>query len=540
MAIEEDSEFKLGERQLLHMKVSAQILEHLSKGIYSNPARAVKELISNAFDADATHVTIRAKPELDIFSIIDNGIGMNHIDFKDKFLFISRSSKRDKGIYTDICKRPIIGKIGIGFVAVSQICNKMSVISSKREEAFKFEAEIDFGKFRQIEAKKKDIYELSEVLLINQKEEAAAHYTIVILKELEPGFKRFLEEKIETPEFEGKSFEQIINLIEKKAEKYESGFDLSKHTSRYWQMLFEIANTVPVEYLDNGPINSARIKADSEDLRQKSRVITEIKEDAKSLNFNVDFDGIILRKPIRLPTTTDISNMGPDFSIFPFEETLEINGSKLKFKGYIYNQKRSIYPPQFRGLLIRIKNTAIGGPDPGFLEYLRGDKLFFNWTFGEVYVEEGLEDAMNINRSSFTLSHSHYQALRDYMHNLLQQEVFEECRDRYVERIKERRKTQRRKKKKSVEKQLHEVFGKPFELKWIDTPSEVPLAIDVEKGLLSLYPSHRVFKSVSRRDKSLFENLLILLFISYAKSEGNSRKMLSLFLDDLSNIAKWG
>jgi len=83
MAIEEDSELKLGERQLLQMRVNAQILEHLSKGIYSNPARAVKELVSNAFDADATHVTIRAKPELDIFSISDNGSGMNYIDFKE-------------------------------------------------------------------------------------------------------------------------------------------------------------------------------------------------------------------------------------------------------------------------------------------------------------------------------------------------------------------------------------------------------------------------------------------------------------------------
>lgn len=522
------------------MKVSSQILEHLSKGIYSNPARAVKELISNAFDADATHVTVRAKPELDIFSISDNGNGMNYIDFEDNFLFISRSSKRDKGIHTDIYKRPIIGKIGIGFVAVSQICNKMSIISSKREEAFKFEAEIDFGKFRQTKAKKKDIYELSEVSLTNHEEETAAHYTIVILKELEPGFKRFLEEKIETPEFEGKSFDHIINLIEEKAEKHRSGFDLSRHTSKYWQMLFEIANTVPVEYLENGPINSTRIEGDSEKLRRKLRVITEIKEYVKSLNFHVDFDGVILRKPIRLPITDDISNMGPDFSIFPFKETLEINDSKLKFKGYIYNQKRSIYPPQFRGLLIRVKNTAIGGPDPGFLDYIRGDKLFFNWTFGEVYVEEGLEDAMNINRSSFTLSHIHYQALRDYMHNLLQQTVFAECRNRYVERIREERKTQREKKRKSIGKQLQEVFGKPFELKWINTPSEVPLKIDVEKGLLFLYPSHSVFKNVSRRDRSVLENLLILLFISNAKSEGNSQKMLDLFLYDLRNIAEWG
>ena len=534
-------ELRLGEPQLVNMKVSAQILEHLSKGIYSNPARAVKELISNAFDADATHVIIRAKPELDIFSIHDNGTGMNYRDFEEKFLFISRSDKRDATIFSEIYKRPLIGKIGIGFVAVSQICNKMTVISSEKGDAFKFEALIDFGKFREIKARKKDIYELSEVSLTNYREEVAAHYTIVILTELAPGFKRYLEEKIETPDFGGKKFEQIMDLIEKKAEKSRSGFDLSKHTGRYWQMLLEVANTVPVRYMESGPIDTKKLKAKKEELlEQKLRVITQIKENVEALNFNVDFDGVDLRKPIRLPNTEDISKLGPDLDIFPFEQELEINGSELKFKGYLYNQKKSIYPPQFRGLVIRIKNTAIGGPDPGFLDYLRGDKLFFNWTFGEVYVEKGLEEAMNINRSSFTITHPHYQELRNYIHDLLQKQVFNVCRKRYVDRIRDLGIQQRKERKKTIEKQLQQIFDKPIGVNWIDGPSGVPLKFDIENRLVNLYTSHSIFRNVSKRDRWILENFLILLFVSYEESKGNSGRMLSYFLSNLDSVAEWG
>jgi HSP90 family molecular chaperone len=69
-------ELKIGEEQNARMKVGSQIVEHLSKGLYNDPAKAIRELISNSFDAEALNVIIRAKPELDRFSITDDGNGM--------------------------------------------------------------------------------------------------------------------------------------------------------------------------------------------------------------------------------------------------------------------------------------------------------------------------------------------------------------------------------------------------------------------------------------------------------------------------------
>ena len=42
----------------LTMQVSVQIIKHISSGLYRSPASAIKEIISNSFDADAHNVNI--------------------------------------------------------------------------------------------------------------------------------------------------------------------------------------------------------------------------------------------------------------------------------------------------------------------------------------------------------------------------------------------------------------------------------------------------------------------------------------------------
>ena len=42
----------------ISLQVSAQIVKHISSGLYRSPGSALKELISNSFDADATKVEI--------------------------------------------------------------------------------------------------------------------------------------------------------------------------------------------------------------------------------------------------------------------------------------------------------------------------------------------------------------------------------------------------------------------------------------------------------------------------------------------------
>ena len=417
------------------MKVHSKILKDLSSGIYSNPANAIKELVVNSYDADATNVTIRAKPDLDSFTIIDDGIGMNCDDFETKFVWISHSEKRKHSNLTEKYKRPLVGRFGIGFISASQLCDKMTIISSKKGEDKKFKAVIDFSEYKSHKDYEdpKEIYDVSKFDFVNSQEEREEHYTIIILSELSPEFIDFLtdreiEEKLnemdkaerkknERINFENISFKEIINRISE-----ENVLNIEKKVGTYWQFVLDLANTVPVPYLDKGPLN----------ISHENSVITEITSDLERYNFTVDIDGIILQKPILLPNRNDITIQNEDYNIYGIDEEIEIDDKKLKFRGYIYNQRKQIEPVDFQGVLIRIRNVAIGKPDRNFLDYPWSEKMYMTWTYGEIYVDEGLEEALNINRNSFSVNNPHYMYLKKYLHDLLHDIVFKNARTRYT------------------------------------------------------------------------------------------------------------
>src|SRR5690606_14742860 len=134
---------ELDKKQIGNIKVHTQIINDLSSGIYSSPASCIKELVNNSYDADAKNVIIRVKPVYDSITIIDDGKGMNAVDFDSKFAWISHSTKRIDSQLSEKLKRPLIGKIGIGFIAVNEICNELEITSSKEGEEIKFTANIN-------------------------------------------------------------------------------------------------------------------------------------------------------------------------------------------------------------------------------------------------------------------------------------------------------------------------------------------------------------------------------------------------------------
>lgn len=529
---------RIGQEQVVHMKVAAQIVQHLSKGIYSDPASCIKELVNNSFDADATKVSVRAKPEFDTFSVTDDGEGMNYKDFDKKFLWVSRSDKRDSGPLTS-SGRPKIGKIGIGFIAVSEICNKMTVISSKKGEDFKFQADIDFGKFKVTTSKKRDFYELSEVKLVNLREEKSAHYTIILLSELGKDFRELLEDKdildagIKITTFDGLKFERIVETIEKRK------LNLWKDVGGYWRLMLEVASTVPVVYLEEGPIRVTRRAVKNNDsFDKKIKDIKAIKNKIKSFNFTVDFDGVSIKKPIQLPVEKDILEDPKSFDIYTFREKFTDFEDKsiLRFGGYVYSQRRQILPAQLRGIIVRIKNTAIGGIDPDFLGYPYAEKLFLPWTFGEIYVEDGLEEAMNVNRNSFILTHPHYRRLKNYLHNILHTKVFPTCRVRYVERKDVARKEEESLKDDKIKEYLKFVFDRNFRVTSSKESSIAPVEIDMKKRKLVVYPSHPIFKKRKKKERTIVEEVLVLFEASCQNAHGDMNKMRESFFNSLK---KW-
>src|ERR1700692_720971 len=108
--------------------VAASVIADISAGIYRTPAGALKELISNAFDADALDVHVSTNgPDFDTFTCTDDGSGMTAERFKEIMRLIGGSSKRDKGELSPIYARPLIGRIGIGILSIGQICRNFEI-----------------------------------------------------------------------------------------------------------------------------------------------------------------------------------------------------------------------------------------------------------------------------------------------------------------------------------------------------------------------------------------------------------------------------
>ena len=62
-------------------------------GIYPTFVSAFKELVSNAYDADATFVKVQFSPDLSTVTIEDNGIGMTPTEFQNEYLRIGGSAR---------------------------------------------------------------------------------------------------------------------------------------------------------------------------------------------------------------------------------------------------------------------------------------------------------------------------------------------------------------------------------------------------------------------------------------------------------------
>lgn len=105
---------------------SLEILNHLGRGLYRSFATVVAEAISNSWDAEATEV----KVTIDNKGLIveDNGKGMNKEDFQNKFLEVGYSRRLDK---TNKSKRNVIGRKGIGKLAMLSISEKVTIVSKK-------------------------------------------------------------------------------------------------------------------------------------------------------------------------------------------------------------------------------------------------------------------------------------------------------------------------------------------------------------------------------------------------------------------------
>src|SRR2546428_12187282 len=78
------------------LKTDERVIARVTDGIYRQPASALRELVSNAYDADATRVVIKTdRPRFDAISVEDDGHGMTPAALAYLLHHIGGSAKRN-------------------------------------------------------------------------------------------------------------------------------------------------------------------------------------------------------------------------------------------------------------------------------------------------------------------------------------------------------------------------------------------------------------------------------------------------------------
>lgn len=528
----------LNRDQIGVIKVHSQIINDLSSGIYSSPASCIKELVNNSFDADAKNVIIRMKPIEDSITIFDDGTGMNAKDFDNNFAWISKSNKRKRGEFSK-SGRPLIGKIGIGFIAVNEICEVLEVTSSKQGEEFKFTATIDFTKIINSDPAKgddDDTFLKGQFTLVNEEESKEEHYTHIKLLGLkEPVLKVFNDEtykamvaKSKNKNFAKISFKTMKDLLTHHA--LQSVYSWENDTE-YMQFIIDLASYIPVEYIENGPIEGV-----------EDKIIDELVATHKNFNFKVDFDGMYLKKPVYFPKD---NKKRTNYLSFIKELKSPETKNSVKIKGYFYIQNALLVPRELNGVALRIKNIPIAerfGFDGTFMRYpTYTEQIFRNWISGEIYVEQGLEDAMNIDRKSFRVTHPEYLILQDFLHKYLKEEVFKSALKLY-----EAGKEVREESKENIKKETNKVILKTNTVKYEIKPREN----EKEETKIKTSPIkiiHRHNKEIvievdetakrkfKKADWEYLETVFIIFEKAYGECRGDVKRLRKLFYEKIDD-----
>ncbi len=481
------------------------VLARITEGIYRQPASALRELVSNAYDADATEVVILTDaPRFGQITVRDNGRGMSPELLTQMVKHIGGSVKRtDKGkelgatSATNVNQsdggRQLIGKLGIGLFSVAQFTRHFLIITKTTGDAFRTVADITLGRGEEqqavlsLEGKGERKYETGHFRIWREPTtDKKAQGTEIKLLDLLPRTRDELAsddvwtrqdyqkddpdaEKTDPPEVHIGRMEKKTGLLsiqpalpwdetdgprerfEKLVQKLRSltsdreSVDLRKVCDNYLWSMWTLALSAPLAYLESHPFD---LTNDGEVLffeienklrgQSKPVEIPKDKSPRKTLklkspdgstagSFEVFMDGVQLLRPILyrdLPRTetavkTPLLFIGRHREAFDGRPA-ELSGGPLAFEAYLFWAPK-IVPKQHQGVILRVGNASGALFDADFMGYETSELTRKSQVTVEIFVSEGLDDAINLDRESFNYAHPHYQFLTKWLHSAFRQ-----------------------------------------------------------------------------------------------------------------------
>lgn len=484
------------------LSTNQRIISRVTDGIYREPWAAFRELIANAYDADATSVVVETgAPNFDKVIVRDDGNGMSPDTLAYMLRNIGGSSKRTRsgvGLKTSShsdpdlspAGRPLIGKIGIGMFAVAQLTQHFQIITKAKGDLVRSSATVLLKTYSEEELRDADPdqeYVAGDVRIVSEKvddEHAENHGTSIVLYNLRPEIRKSLQsvrlwdasmsegidgEKIsDQPKYHigvlpktlsgtekgvgaklpwnntDSSTEKFAKLVQAAADHADRGTKPQnlEHFDEYLRSVWKLSLSLPLKYLNGHPFDKAggcgitflnvpdgKGPAVQVDLEEGETVRSALDLQAGLAgdlpDFVVEFDGIRLMRPIDLPNElrkhsrvkTPLMMISKEHA--PFRaETLKLAGGPLRFEAYLYWNSK-IIPKDTSGVLIRIREASGTLFDTGFLNYQVSEQNRLSQITAEIFVQEGLDGAINIDRESFNYSHPHYLYIQRWLHKAL-------------------------------------------------------------------------------------------------------------------------
>jgi len=500
------NKLKKGEVSEATLSTDEKVLARVTDGIYRQPSSAIRELISNAYDADADNVWIDTDaPRFENMTIRDDGNGMSIEVLTNLIHHIGGSAKRSGdskkaalGV-TDINdptlspnkNRRLIGKIGIGLFSVAQLTRHFSIVTKQEGTDYYLIADVVLNNYSEqvvaSQERRGEGFDTGFVKIRSEKtDNLGAHGTDILLKNIKKSARDQLKsvdiwlqesaEKGSDQEFkasrqfhigctdqEDKELLKVApSLPWKESDSGDQRFlllykamigrsaqtispKLESDLDNYLGMLWALGLSVPVDYIDKHPFlltgaeyskvyrlnNDPKSKAEEIDLSPsvtiKDHFGLETKTD--STGFNVYIDGVKLYRPIKftgLPSTGAavknpilfVGSAKPDVSKY----SPALTGGDLAFEAYILWCPK-IIPKEHNGVLLRINNATGILFDSTFMRYQIAEHVIKGQLTIEIFVREGLDSALNIDRESFNIAHPHYQMIMRWLHDSIRKVV---------------------------------------------------------------------------------------------------------------------
>lgn len=216
----------------------------------------------------------------------------------------------------------------------------------------------------------------------------------------------------------------IRNILTRPGEKTTGEFfERVSQLSGLDELSWQLGLICPVAYAHTYPVEERFVD------KKKDKIIFDEARRLLRADFKLFLNGHEVRRQISLPSYSPsklredaagdlVQKRGLGFEVRCFKAP---GKAPVFYQGYLVVQASQVFPEDVRGLLIRLRGTAIGWHRT-FNIATAGLSTMLPSLSGEVWVD-GLEEALQFDRESFREDHPDFRWLRDQLINIISGEA---------------------------------------------------------------------------------------------------------------------